>query len=264
LPANSSGRAASGRQIRGAESPRKVLQLLLRFTRERPHATISELASEIDVPLSTCYRYVALLREMGLLEEGERSTYHVTPQIMHVARAAQVSNDLTRIVQPFMQDVAAAVNETVMLMQAYGGSAVCIESIESTRPVRLSFESGHTLPLGNGASGKLLLAYVSERDRTALLDERAAIDSEFAGRREALEKDLPQIAKQGWATSHAEIEEGVWACAAAIRTGDKVPGVLTVAGPAFRINDKTRAQVRDLLLKATADVSKLMIADRGP
>jgi hypothetical protein len=37
-----------------------------------------------------------------------------------------------------------------------------------------------------------------------------------------------------------------------------------VAGPAFRITEKTRAQVRDLLLEATADVSKLMIADRGP
>jgi len=135
-----------------------------------------------------------------------------------------------------------------MLMQAYGGSAICIENIESTRPVRLSFESGHTLPPGNGATGKLLLAYMTERERTALLDERSAIDPEFASRREALEKDLPQIAKQGWATSHAEIEEGVWACAAAIRVGEKAPGVLTVAGPAFRISEKTRAEVRDRLL----------------
>lgn len=264
MPGNPSGRPPAGRQIRGAESPRKVLQVLLRFTQDRPHATISELASEIGVPLSTCYRYVALLREVGLLEEGERATYHVTPQIMHVARAAQVSNDLTRIARQFMQEVAAAVNETVMLMQAYGGSAVCIESIESTRPVRFAFESGHTLPLGDGATGKLLLAYMSEQQRAARLDERAATDPKFARRRRALEKDLPQIAEQGWATSLAEVEEGVWACSAAIRDGDSVPGALTVAGPAFRISEKTRANVRDRLLQATAGVSKMLAVYREP
>jgi DNA-binding IclR family transcriptional regulator len=264
LQGNPYSRAPTGRQIRGAESPRKVLQVLLRFTQDRPHATISELASEIGVPLSTCYRYVGLLREVGLLEEGERATYHVTPQIMHVARAAQVSNDLTRIARQFMQEVAAAVNETVMLMQAYGWSAVCIESIESTRPVRLAFESGHTLPLGDGASGKLLLAYMSDQERTARLDERAAADPEFASRREALEKDLQQLAEQGWATSLAEVEEGVWACAAAIRNGDSVPGVLTAAGPAFRIHEKSRAEIRDRLLQATAGVSKSLSVYRQP
>ena len=149
-----------------------------------------------------------------------------------------------------------------MLMQAYGGSAICIENIESTRPVRLSFESGHTLPPGNGATGKLLLAYMTERERTALPDERSAIDPEFASRREALEKDLPQIAKQGWATSHAEIEEGVWACRRDSRRRE---------GPGRADRGRTRIphQREDPCRGpgpppgATADVSQLMIAYRG-
>src|ERR1700761_9451817 len=90
----------SRHQIRGAESPRRVLQVLLAFNERRPAATISELAAEVGVPLSTCYRYVGLLREVGLLDEGERASYHVTPQIMHVARAARVSNKLSKIARP--------------------------------------------------------------------------------------------------------------------------------------------------------------------
>jgi DNA-binding IclR family transcriptional regulator len=65
-------------RVRGAESPRQVLQVLLAFNEHRPDATISELVAVVGVPLSTCYRYVGLLREVGLLEEAERSTYHVT------------------------------------------------------------------------------------------------------------------------------------------------------------------------------------------
>lgn len=241
--------------IRGAESPRKVLQLLLCFTQNRPHATISELAAEIAAPLSSCYRYVALLREMGLLEEGERSTYHVTPRIMHVARAAQVSHDLSRIARPYMESVAATVNETVMLMQAYGLSAVCIDSIVSTRPMRLSFESGHTLPLGDGASAKVLLAFMSPEERRARLDERCALDKGFAARRATLEGELDTIRARGWATSHAEVEDGVWACAAVIRGSVHQPSVVTVAGPAFRIDEPQQARIRDLLLDAGAAIT---------
>ena len=243
-------------QTRGAESPRKVLQVLLSFSQHRPHATISELAAEIGAPSSSCYRYVALLREMGLLEEGERSTYHVTPQIMHVARAAQVSHDLSRIARPYMEDVAAAASETVMLMQAYGLSAVCIDSIVSTRPVRLSFESGHTLPLGDGASAKVLLAFMPSEERRMRLDERATVDTAFAARRKVLEAELDHIAVQGWATSLAEVEEGVWACAAVIRDDSRQPAVVTVAGPAFRIDPAERERIRHLLLDAGAAISR--------
>ena len=146
------------RQIRGAESPRRVLQVLLAFTEQRPHATISELAEVVGVPLSTCYRYVGLLREMGLLEEGERATYHVTPQIMHVARAAQVGQRAgpdrpagSRANQ------RAQVNETVMLMQVFRSVVVCVESIPSARSIRFVFEPGYTMPLGVGASRQIAL-----------------------------------------------------------------------------------------------------------
>jgi DNA-binding IclR family transcriptional regulator len=173
-----------------------------------------------------------------------------------------VSNDLTRIARPFMEKVAARINETVMLLQAYGLSAVCIESIESTRPVRLAFESGHTMPLGDGASAKLLLACMSPEERTAKLDERCAIDPAFAKRRRTVERELPQLAEQGWATSLAEVEEGVWACAALIRDGERVAGVITAAGPAFRIQDKLRDEVRDLLLAAATGVTRSLAAYR--
>jgi DNA-binding IclR family transcriptional regulator len=255
-------RVGPGRQIRGAESPRKVLQVLLQFTQSRPHATISELAEEIGVPLSTCYRYVRLLREIGLLEEGERSTYHVTPQIMHVARAAQVANNLARVARPYLERVAEQVDETVMLIQAYGPSAVCVESIESRRPVRLSFEAGHTMPLGDGASAKLLLACMGPTEWTARLDERAATEPSFATRRRALEQELPQIAERGWATSLAEVEEGVWACSAAIRDGARTVGVISVAGPAFRIDEQSRQRMVGLVLEATAELGAA-ITSRG-
>jgi DNA-binding IclR family transcriptional regulator len=247
---------ADSRQIRGAESPRRVLQVLLAFDEERPAATISELADIVGVPLSTCYRYVGLLREVGLIEEGERATYHVTPQIMRVARAAQVSNKLSQIARPYLEQISGQVNETVMLMQLFGTNVVCVESIAATRSIRLVFESGHSTPLGSGASGRLMLAYLPASEQATYLAARTQREPAFGELIPQLERDLPQLARQGWATGTDEHTEGVWACAAAIRLGGRAVATVSAAGPGFRIAPEKRDEIRQLLLGAAAEIAE--------
>jgi DNA-binding IclR family transcriptional regulator len=143
----------------------------------------------------------------------------------------------------------------VLLMQAFGSSVVCVDSVAPARPMRLVFDPGHTVPLGDGASGRLLLAYLPERERTAYLSRRASAEVGFAHRAAILEQDLPKLARQGWATSLAEVEDGVWACAVAVRDGAHVPAVITVAGPSFRIDPKLRDEIRRLLVDASAAIT---------
>src|SRR4051812_30590972 len=119
----------------GAESARKVLELLLRFSDERPAASIRELASETGVPLPTAYRYVALLREMGLVEEGDRGRYHVTPRVAPLARAAYANPGLIRIAEPVMRRLADTTRESVILVRLIGGLPVCVDRVESPHRV---------------------------------------------------------------------------------------------------------------------------------
>jgi DNA-binding IclR family transcriptional regulator len=57
----------------GADSARRVLDVLFAFSEERPIASVKELAEEVGVPLPSAHRYIALLRETGLVAETERS-----------------------------------------------------------------------------------------------------------------------------------------------------------------------------------------------
>jgi DNA-binding IclR family transcriptional regulator len=233
-----------------------VLQVLLAFSEQRPQATISELAEVVGVPLSTCYRYVGLLREMGLLEEGERSTYHVTPQIMHVARAAQLSNTIARRARPVLQRLSEESGETVLLMQQQGSVAVCVVALVSDRRVRLVFEPGYTVGLGLTASGKVLLAFMPELARSAYLAQRAAADPEFSRQLPELERELAECTKTGWATSKGAVEEGTWACAAPVRDGDRAVAAISIAAPVFRIGQQERIRIRDLVLEGAAEVAR--------
>jgi DNA-binding IclR family transcriptional regulator len=82
------------RRTVGVESARKALQLLLCFDAERPRAAVIALARAAGLPLSSAYRHLALLREVGLVEEDGGGLYRITPRVHALARAADGASPL--------------------------------------------------------------------------------------------------------------------------------------------------------------------------
>lgn len=221
--------AGDGKRVPGTDSARKVLQVLLTFSEHHPRATVAEIAGALDVTPATAYRYVALLRSLGLVEEGSRSTYQLTAKVMPLARAAQVVNDEARVARPVMEGLARRLGETIMLFAASGELAVCVERVESLRAMRFIFEPGHSLRLGFGASGKLLLAALPEAERVRISED---LPTE---RQRELARELEEILARGYAESFGEVDRGVWACSVPVRMTGRSPLVLSLAGPDGRI-----------------------------
>lgn len=252
------------RRTGGVESPRKVLQVLLGFSEQRPHATIQEIADEVNVPQSTAYRYVSLLRELGLLEEGAASTYHVAPRIIGVAQAAAAANPLPLLARPIMRELVAKIDETVFMVRAIGGYAVCVELVEASRTVRLSMQPGHPLPLYAGASGKTLLAFMPEAEREAILQARLKDAPALAAETAALREELDVIVQRRWASSFGEIDDGIWACAAPVLDGERAVATLSTAGPAYRISEAEQERIARLLREHAAKITALYDDSRKP
>ena len=76
-------------KVRGTASAAKLLGVILCFSADRPHRAVPELCDELDVPLSTMYRYVALLREVGLIEFSASNGYRLSKRFIALASAAQ-------------------------------------------------------------------------------------------------------------------------------------------------------------------------------
>lgn len=228
--------------------------MLLRFSEQRPHATISELAHEVDAPLSTAYRYVALLRELGLLEETADGTYRVGPRIQAVARASARSDTLARLARPSMEELTTALGETTMLVRVIAGAAVCVERVESIRAVRLSVQPGQPLPLYTGASGRTLLAFLPAAERDRMLASNARTDPRLEVSLPQLREELALTSERGWAESRGEIDEGIWACAVVLRLPGEPLAALSLAGPEYRIDAPRRRHIRDELLRASREL----------
>ncbi|GAB3710221.1 IclR family transcriptional regulator [Nocardiopsis oceani] len=227
---------ASRKTVPGTASARKVVQLLLSFSERRPRMSVAELSAELNITQATTYRYVALLKSLGTVEEGPDSSYQLTAKVLPMARAAQVVNSEARLARPVMEEMSHRLGETVMLLAAAGDLAVCVDRVESARPMRFTFEPGHSLPLGRGASGKLLLALLPPADRMRLLNTWSGEE------RTALAFELETIAEQTYAESFGEVDEGLWACSVPVRTF-RPQLVLSVAGPESRIPPDDRSAI---------------------
>jgi DNA-binding IclR family transcriptional regulator len=223
-------------------SARRVLELLLCFTRTRHTLSSRELSELTGIALPTVYRYLTLLRELGLLIGDDRGSYHLSVRFVGLAQAAEAADALIELAHPVMRELATATGETVLLVRLIGQAAVCVHRIESSHQLRTSYEPGQPLSLEHGASARILLGSMSDSARRALFTQLATEDPERAA---ALEADVALARQRGWATSREEIDRGVWAVSAEVRDGDgQVVAALSVPSPLVR----APVQVRERLL----------------
>jgi DNA-binding IclR family transcriptional regulator len=234
------GRAKAGGSL-GSESSRKVLSVLLSFTEENHTQTVQEIATYLEVPVSSAYRYVGQLREFGLLEEAEFGGYRVSLRAVGLARAARAgSAGLSDIARPIMEGLTRETGETTLIVRRLGHAVVAVDLEESRNPVRLRFERGILMSLHQGAAARVLLASLTPRERADYyksvwnIEENPKLPSDA---------DLQVVATEGWTESFGQVEDGIWGTAAAIRVNRTVVAALSVAGPLYRLDDDKRAEI---------------------
>lgn len=233
----------------GAESSRKVLGLLLAFDERRPTRTTAELAEAIGAPLSSTYRYLSVLRDSGLVEDADTPGSHrLTSRVIGLARAArEARGDMEHLLRPILQRTVAACGETALLVRRAGNAAVCVDRVESDRPVRLQFSPGQPMSLHLGSAARVLLAAMPPRERARYLDTLGT------SARPPSENELALVAEAGWTQSFEEVDEGIWGVAAAVREEGRTVAAIGVAGPLFRIDQAERDRIILLVREAAAE-----------
>ena len=249
----------SGAPASGAEGARRVLAVLQAFSPRQHTLTARELTELTAIPLPSMYRYIALLRDTGLLIGDDRGAYHLSPRLISMARAAEAAETLIEFADPVMRDLVRECGETVILVRLIGQTPVCVHRVESEHHLRATFEPGQPLPLLRGASGRVLLAGLPERQWRECLAPLARSDPAEAAR---LAEIIGCVAVRGWATSEEEIDRGVWAAAAAVTDGRATVAALTVPSPLVRAPSAQQERLLGQVRAAATRLSGLIEAAR--
>jgi DNA-binding IclR family transcriptional regulator len=249
-----------GTEVAGTQALARGIGVLEVLSEESAPLDIEQVAERVGVPLSTTYRIVRYLAQVGLVEHREQGGVTLGLRLLDLARVTQlqVESGLLRVARPVMQELAQRTQETVMLMAPTGGQAICLEYIESSRPVRLSFERGRLMPLYAGAASKTLLAFLDDRERkrTLAAAEGAVLENGRVISAAELSAELAGIGKAGYCVTEGEVNVDTVGVAAPVFRRRRLVAGLTVAGPSRRFKDEHLARIIDAVVSSAHETGR--------
>ncbi len=194
--------------------------------------TVQELANGFGAPVSTVYRYVAALRDAGLLWDLPEGRLGLGPRCVQLELGFRRALDEWALCQPVMRELAAATGETVALLVPLDHEAVCVDIIESRQPLRYALSKGMTKPMLRGAPAKAMLPYLPADVLVALMEGPEGLSP---AEQATLLDELPHIRECGYAVSREEVDRGVWAVGVPVLDHDGgLEGALSLLGPLAR------------------------------
>jgi DNA-binding IclR family transcriptional regulator len=213
---------------------------------DRGEIRADELATLLETPLSTVYRYLRTLTEFGFVERMEGG-YKLGPRLHLTGGATVSSEELIRHADPVLHMLVDEAGETAVIARRVGLTAVCLHEVQSGHALRVTCEPGSATPLVAGALAKVLLAYAPVEIQDEVLAE--------ASNAKALRRDLATVADDGIARSEGELFSGTVDIAVPILRDDGIVAAIGLVAPSERATLPWRARASRLLADAATAIT---------
>jgi DNA-binding IclR family transcriptional regulator len=180
-------------------------------------ASIKEICDRGKLARSTVYRTLNTLEAHNLVRREEGGGYVLGPRLLKLARSVPQGSDIVSIGRPVLERLAASLGSAAKLSIVDGVEAVVVAVAENPGVYSITTQVGRRFPLHAGAASKLLLAYLPEDRRTAVLGRRLQrITPLTITDPVQLSAALELIRERGFAEDRGEYVEGVRAFAAPV------------------------------------------------
>jgi IclR family pca regulon transcriptional regulator len=240
------------------QSLERGLAVIRAFDHEHPSLTLADAAKATNLTRATARRLLHTLATLGYVStDGKR--FELTPKVLDLGYAYVSSLQLSDIAQPFMENLSAAVHESVSAAVLDGSEIVYVSRVNTQRIMTISLSIGSRLPALWTSMGRVLLAGLPDEELDAFL---AAADmnpptSRGIADRANLRAEIVAARGQGYSLVDQELEEGIRSVAAPLRdrTGRVLAG-MNVSTHAGRVTLKElRSEIIPRLLETTRQIN---------
>lgn len=216
------------------KSVKRTLDILDLFITCGPEIGTTEAARRLGLNKSTVSRLMSTMVSRNLLKKNlQTRKYHLHSKIMQLARVYLADIDLKIVASPYLKELSKKTHELILLHIIKDDKRFCLDWIESQYPIRFIPSKDHLSdPLHAGAPGKLLLAYLSEQEVSAIIQRTSLpkYTKNTITNKESLKKELEKIRNAEFAYSDGEHIKYVCTVSAPVRNHlDKVIAALSIA-----------------------------------
>jgi len=246
-----SGRVDAAAPVQSVDRAVTILEILAR----EEEAGVTDIARELGVHKSTAFRLMAALEQRDLVTQDiSRGKYRLGVGIVRLAGAARARLDVVQESRPVCVALASEVGETVNIAVLSGSDALYLDQIAGPAALSPHNWAGRRIPLHATSDGKVLLAFAP--DARVDLPLRRFTERTITDPAE-LERALDEIRERGYATAVDELETGLTAIAAPVRSSDGVVvASVSTSGPSFRIPEERIPVVAAAVHRAATDISR--------
>lgn len=239
------------------ESVDNALKILL-LLGERNSIRLTDASNYLGVASSTAHRLLAMLQYRGFVRQNPQTkAYEPGPSLSNVAFAIMRQVDIRARAHPVLQRLSETVGETVHLGRLDGTAVFFVDSIESSRAVRVGSRLGMSLPAHCTSTGKALLASCEPQAVRLLYphERLPVLTSHSLNSRKALEAELAVVRDRGYATSSEESEEGVASVAAFLGDFAGSKYAVNISAPVTRMTEAMRKDIAARVIQAVQDIT---------
>jgi DNA-binding IclR family transcriptional regulator len=227
----------------------RAFSILEQVARSEQPLGLMELATRLDTDKSAALRSLAFLEERGMLRRDSGSKkYRIGPGLLSLSAIAIRKADLPQVAQPYLARLRDLTGETVSLHVRVGDERVCIAGAESPHVIQRVLTVGEPVSLCLGPTGKVILAFLAEADRVAIVARAKASSPGF-------ERELVRARRDGYLIVMSDRTAGVGAISTPVFDAHGAVAAITIAGPEERLTPPGMEAVAGALVEAAAAVS---------
>lgn len=148
----------------------KAIEVLSLFDHRNPVQTVKSVASHLGSPVSSTYRLINELIDLGLLERIESGRLVTTEKLWTLGVAGSETLRLRNIALPVMENLLSYSRQHTLLSVLRGPNVIYLESLKASGGVHSLALVGEQMPARINSSGILLAAFSSTDVQKTVLD----------------------------------------------------------------------------------------------
>ena len=229
---------------------------LLSLFRERDRLRVSDVAEALGASRSTAHRLLAMLEYHRFAQQDPATkAYLPGPALIEIGLSALGSMDIRTIARPLLERLCDEVHETVHLVLLQDASVMFLDSVETSRSLRIGSRLGRLMPAHCTAAGKAILAQLppAELERLHPDGHLERLTGRSLTTMAELAAELEAVRDRGYAVNFGESEDDVAAVAVAVPLQT---AAITVSAPITRLAEADAPQIAAAAARAAEELAR--------
>ena len=223
-------------------------------------ASLADLARATGLTEATALRYLGTLVHLDVAERHPTTgRFRLSLKLLLLGERALGSVDPRKVARQDLERLRDQFGETVNLGAYRDGHLVLVDVLEGTHFIKRGAQVGQEDPLHSTGLGKAVLADLPKAERIKLLAQvgMKKYTSHTIVNLDALERELEDVKRIGYAVDHEETEPGLSCIGVAVLDRWAFPAyAVSISGPTARMRAANIDEIARELMQAAAEISR--------